>query len=146
MKFRWYCSTKNTSTSTISHSSLFNLNTLDIKKKIVWIIQNDYFHHNGFKCNPQPIRVKKKTIIQAEMFLVENIFSQKIFCTKTISTNLLKKKKNTIFGFKNCLYNLTGMTRPIKDEHIRKDDFASVTNPGNAHLIDEHKTTIQYLQ
>ena len=93
MKFRWYCSTKNTSTSTISHSSLFNLNTLDIKKKIVWIIQNDYFHHNGFKCNPQPIRVKKKTIIQAEMFLVENIFSQKIFCTKTISTNLLKKKK-----------------------------------------------------
>ena len=93
MKFRWYCSTKNTSTSTISHSSLFNLNTLDIKKKIVWIIQNDYFHHNGFKCNPQPIRVKKKTIIQAEMFLVENIFSQKIFCTKTITTNLLKKKK-----------------------------------------------------
>ena len=93
MKFRWYCSTKNTSTSTLSHSSLFNLNTLDIKKKIVWIIQNDYFHHNGFKCNPQPIRVKKKTIIQAEMFLVENIFSQKIFCTKTITTNLLKKKK-----------------------------------------------------
>ena len=93
MKFRWYCSTKNTSTSTLSHSLLFNLNTLDIKKKIVWIIQNDYFHHNGFKCNPQPIRVKKKTIIQAEMFLVENIFSQKIFCTKTITTNLLKKKK-----------------------------------------------------
>ena len=37
---------------------------------------------------------------------------------------------------------LTGMTRPIKDEHIRKDDFAPVTNPGNAHVIDEYKTAI----
>ena len=41
---------------------------------------------------------------------------------------------------------MTGMTRPIKDEHIRKDDFAPVTNLGNAHVIDEHKTVIQYLQ
>ena len=41
---------------------------------------------------------------------------------------------------------MTGMTRPIKDEHIRKDDFALVTNLGNAHVIDEHKTVIQYLQ
>ena len=38
------------------------------------------------------------------------------------------------------------MTRPIKDEHIRKDNFAPVANPSNAHLIDEHKTAIQYLQ
>ena len=38
------------------------------------------------------------------------------------------------------------MTRPIRDEHIKKDDLAPATNPGNAHIIDEHKTTIQYLQ
>ena len=38
------------------------------------------------------------------------------------------------------------MTRTIKDEHSKKDDFAAVTNPGNAHVIDEHKIAIQYLQ
>ena len=38
------------------------------------------------------------------------------------------------------------MTRPIRDEHIRKDDLAPETNPGNAHIIDEHKAAIQYLQ
>ena len=38
------------------------------------------------------------------------------------------------------------MMRPIKDEHSRKDDFAAVTNLGNAHVIDEHKIAIQYLQ
>ena len=41
---------------------------------------------------------------------------------------------------------LTGMMRPIKDEHSREDDFAPVTNPGNAHVIDKHKIAIQYLQ
>ena len=41
---------------------------------------------------------------------------------------------------------VTGMTRPIKDENSRKDDFTPVTNPSNAHVIDEHKIAIQYLQ
>ena len=38
------------------------------------------------------------------------------------------------------------MTRLIRDEHIRKDDLAPETNPGNAHIIDEYKAAIQYLQ
>ena len=38
------------------------------------------------------------------------------------------------------------MTRPIRDKHIRKDDLAPETNPGNAYIIDEHKIVIQYLQ
>ena len=41
---------------------------------------------------------------------------------------------------------MTGMTRPIKDEHSREDDITPVTNPGNAHVINEHKIAIQYLQ
>ena len=41
---------------------------------------------------------------------------------------------------------LTGMTRPIRDEHSREDDVTPVTNPDNARVTDEHKVAIQYLQ
>ena len=41
---------------------------------------------------------------------------------------------------------LTGMTRPIKDEHSREDYVTPVTNPDNARVIDGHKVAIQYLQ
>ena len=38
------------------------------------------------------------------------------------------------------------MTRPIKYEHSREDDVTPVTSPGNAHVTDEHRVAIQYLQ
>ena len=41
---------------------------------------------------------------------------------------------------------LIGMTKPIKDDRTRKDDFAPMTRSGNAHITDDHKTAIQYLQ
>ena len=40
---------------------------------------------------------------------------------------------------------VTGMMKPIKDDHTRKDDFAPVTNPSSAHVTDDHETAIQYL-
>ena len=43
-----------------------------------------------------------------------------------------------------CL--LIGMTRLIKDEHSMEDDVTPVMNPCNAHVTDEHRVAIQYLQ
>ena len=42
--------------------------------------------------------------------------------------------------------SLTGMTKPVKDDHTRKDDFTPVTRSGNAHVANDHETAIQYLQ
>ena len=41
---------------------------------------------------------------------------------------------------------VTGITKLIKNDHTRKDDFALVTNPSSAHVTDGHETAIQYLQ
>ena len=71
MKFRWYCSNKNTSTSTFT-------------------TKDSNATHNQ-------LGEKKKKLIQSKMFLVENLFGRKICCTETITTYLLKKKKYYIW-------------------------------------------------
>ena len=52
---------------------------------------------------------------------------------------------NSKFPNSNKL-KLTGMMKPIKDNHTRKDDFALVTNPSSANVTDDHEIAIQYLQ
>ena len=41
---------------------------------------------------------------------------------------------------------LIGMTKPIADDHTRKDDFTPMTRSSNAHIAEDHETAIQYLQ
>ena len=41
---------------------------------------------------------------------------------------------------------MTGMTKPIVDDHTRKDDFTPMTRSSNAHVAEDHETAIQYLQ
>ena len=38
------------------------------------------------------------------------------------------------------------MTKPITDDHTRKDDFTPMKRSINAHDAEDHETTIQYLQ
>ena len=41
---------------------------------------------------------------------------------------------------------MIGMTKPIADDHISMDNFTPMMRSSNAHVAEDHKTAIQYLQ